>query len=99
MKSAENTSSTQALKKQPEEFDLVILGGGTGSTVAAWTFAGEGTARRSRRSQIHWRIVPEHRLPAEQERHSQREGRIVLSPKPGVWHLLRWLHDRHGGCP
>jgi pyruvate/2-oxoglutarate dehydrogenase complex dihydrolipoamide dehydrogenase (E3) component len=29
-------------KPQPEEFDLVILGGGTGSTVAAWTFAGEG---------------------------------------------------------
>ena len=27
---------------QPEEFDLIILGGGTGSTVAAWTFAGEG---------------------------------------------------------
>jgi hypothetical protein len=27
---------------QPEEFDLVILGGGTGSTIAAWTFAGEG---------------------------------------------------------
>lgn len=27
---------------QPEELDLVILGGGTGSTVAAWTFAGEG---------------------------------------------------------
>ena len=43
MKSTENTSSTQAPKKtQPEEFDLVILGGGTGSTVAAWTFAAEG---------------------------------------------------------
>jgi pyruvate/2-oxoglutarate dehydrogenase complex dihydrolipoamide dehydrogenase (E3) component len=27
---------------QPEEFDLVVLGGGTGSTVAAWTFAGAG---------------------------------------------------------
>jgi pyruvate/2-oxoglutarate dehydrogenase complex dihydrolipoamide dehydrogenase (E3) component len=27
---------------QPEEFDLVILGGGTGSTIAAWTFASEG---------------------------------------------------------
>lgn len=25
-----------------EEFDIVILGGGTGSTLAAWTFAGEG---------------------------------------------------------
>jgi pyruvate/2-oxoglutarate dehydrogenase complex dihydrolipoamide dehydrogenase (E3) component len=29
-------------KTQPEEIDLVILGGGTGSTIAAWTFAGEG---------------------------------------------------------
>ncbi|MGD0425437.1 MAG: FAD-dependent oxidoreductase [Candidatus Acidiferrales bacterium] len=28
--------------KDPEEYDVVILGGGTGSTVAAWTFAGEG---------------------------------------------------------
>jgi len=29
-------------KTTPEELDLVILGGGTGSTIAAWTFAGEG---------------------------------------------------------
>src|SRR5207237_10883320 len=43
MKSMKNTSSAQVLKKtQPEEFDLVILGGGTGSTIAAWTFAGQG---------------------------------------------------------
>src|SRR5580698_4568682 len=43
MKSTETSPSTQVLEKtQPEEFDLVILGGGTGSTVAAWTFAGEG---------------------------------------------------------
>jgi pyruvate/2-oxoglutarate dehydrogenase complex dihydrolipoamide dehydrogenase (E3) component len=43
MKRTESTSSAQILKKtQPEEFDLVILGGGTGSTIAAWTFAGEG---------------------------------------------------------
>src|SRR5256885_16338769 len=43
MKCTESTSSAQILKKtQPEEFDLVILGGGTGSTIAAWTFAGEG---------------------------------------------------------
>ena len=32
MKRTESTSSAQVLKKtQPEEFDLVILGGGTGS--------------------------------------------------------------------
>ncbi len=43
MKSTESSPSAHVLKKsQPEEFDLVILGGGTGSTVAAWTFAGEG---------------------------------------------------------
>jgi pyruvate/2-oxoglutarate dehydrogenase complex dihydrolipoamide dehydrogenase (E3) component len=41
--SLENTSSSQSLmKSQPEEFDVVILGGGTGSTVAAWTFAAAG---------------------------------------------------------
>ncbi len=45
MTSTESITSAQVLKNkktQPEEFDLVILGGGTGSTVAAWTFAGEG---------------------------------------------------------
>jgi pyruvate/2-oxoglutarate dehydrogenase complex dihydrolipoamide dehydrogenase (E3) component len=43
MTRTESTSSPELLMKtQPEELDLVILGGGTGSTVAAWTFAGEG---------------------------------------------------------
>jgi pyruvate/2-oxoglutarate dehydrogenase complex dihydrolipoamide dehydrogenase (E3) component len=43
MKRTENVSSAQALgKTHPEEFDWVILGGGTGSTIAAWTFASEG---------------------------------------------------------
>lgn len=43
MKSTKEISPTQVSKNvQPEEFDLVILGGGTGSTIAAWTFAGEG---------------------------------------------------------
>src|SRR6202035_403035 len=43
MKRTESASSAQVPKKtQPEEFDLVILGGGTGSTIAGWTFAGEG---------------------------------------------------------
>jgi pyruvate/2-oxoglutarate dehydrogenase complex dihydrolipoamide dehydrogenase (E3) component len=43
MTGIESTSAAQVVKMtQPEEFDLVILGGGTGSTVAAWTFASEG---------------------------------------------------------
>ncbi len=43
MNSTKTAPSAHVLKQsQPEEFDLVILGGGTGSTVAAWTFAAEG---------------------------------------------------------
>ncbi len=43
MTPAESASSAQVPKKtQPEEYDLVILGDGTGSTLAAWTFASEG---------------------------------------------------------
>jgi len=42
MKATETSSSAHVKKSQPEEFDLLILGGGTGSTVAAWTFASEG---------------------------------------------------------
>ena len=41
--SVEMISSALSLRKtDPEEFDLVILGGGTGSTIAAWTFAKQG---------------------------------------------------------
>ena len=43
MKSMDNASPAQLLTKtQAEEFDPVILGGGIGSTLAAWKFAGHG---------------------------------------------------------
>src|SRR5215469_6331689 len=43
MTSIKSTLSAPTIQSaQPEDFDLVILGGGTGSTVAAWTFAAEG---------------------------------------------------------
>src|SRR5580658_2439473 len=43
MMPTESASSAQELKKtEPEEYDLVILGDGTGSTLAAWTFASQG---------------------------------------------------------
>jgi pyruvate/2-oxoglutarate dehydrogenase complex dihydrolipoamide dehydrogenase (E3) component len=34
--------TSKRVESGAEKFDLVILGGGTGSTVAAWTFANEG---------------------------------------------------------
>src|SRR5215813_13892764 len=43
MNSTESSSSALVAKNtQLKEYDVVILGGGTGSTIAAWTFAGEG---------------------------------------------------------
>jgi pyruvate/2-oxoglutarate dehydrogenase complex dihydrolipoamide dehydrogenase (E3) component len=43
MNRSETLSSTHAGQAPAvEEYDLVILGGGTGSTIAAWTFAGQG---------------------------------------------------------
>jgi pyruvate/2-oxoglutarate dehydrogenase complex dihydrolipoamide dehydrogenase (E3) component len=43
MSNAEATTRSQTLQdSEVEDFDLVILGGGTGSTVAAWTFAAQG---------------------------------------------------------
>jgi pyruvate/2-oxoglutarate dehydrogenase complex dihydrolipoamide dehydrogenase (E3) component len=43
MSTTQYASSSQPPRKSDlEEYDLVIFGGGTGSTIAAWTFAGEG---------------------------------------------------------
>jgi pyruvate/2-oxoglutarate dehydrogenase complex dihydrolipoamide dehydrogenase (E3) component len=43
MTNTKTTSSVEmSIQPQVENFDLLILGGGTGSTIAAWTFAGEG---------------------------------------------------------
>src|SRR5207249_5286917 len=42
MKGTVTSPSAHVKKSQPEEFDVVILGGGTGSTIAAWTFAAQG---------------------------------------------------------
>src|ERR1700685_2344280 len=43
MQSTENVSAAESTEQRGhEDYDLVILGGGTGSTVAAWTFAAEG---------------------------------------------------------
>jgi len=43
MQTTEKLSSAESITKtHVEDYDVVILGGGTGSTIAAWTFASEG---------------------------------------------------------
>ena len=47
MSKMQNTTANEpGWKANPEEYDLVILGGGTGGTIAAWTFAGQASVSR-----------------------------------------------------
>jgi choline dehydrogenase-like flavoprotein len=94
MNRTESTSSAQVPKKaEPEECDLVILGGGTGSTIAAWTFTSEGKQVAVAERKYIGGSMPEHRVLAEQEHHPQRESRIVLSPKQAIRRHTRRLRD------
>ena len=91
MKRIETSLSASVLKNsEPEEFDLVILGGGTGSTVAAWTFAGEGKrVAVVDRKYIGGSCPNIACLPSK----NIIESCGLLSPKQRVWHCSRWLHD------
>jgi hypothetical protein len=62
MTPTESASSVQIPKKtQPEQYDLVVLGDGTGSTLAAWKFASEGNSRpsatRDGRKRAHYTVT------------------------------------------
>jgi pyruvate/2-oxoglutarate dehydrogenase complex dihydrolipoamide dehydrogenase (E3) component len=41
MSTKQNIPSVQRRPAEAEEYDLVILGGGTGGTITAWTFAAQ----------------------------------------------------------
>ena len=58
-------SATQ--NHSPEEYDLVILGSGTGGTVAAWTFAAQGQTADFAPS-----VMIESAVRSEGSRHLQR---------------------------
>jgi hypothetical protein len=76
MKRTESASSAQEVKKtQPEEFDLLILGGGTGSTIGCVDFCWRRKASRRRRAQIHRRLM----RAADVQR---RPGRMRGSSEP-----------------
>jgi glycine/D-amino acid oxidase-like deaminating enzyme len=84
---------------QPEEFDLVILGGGTGSTVAAWTFAGEGKRVAVIDRKYIGGSCPNIACLPSKKHHPQREGRVLRSPKQRVWDHSQRLRNRHVGRP
>ena len=87
-------SSSAELRKQnePEEYDLVILGGGTGSTVAAWTFAAEGQrVAVIDRKYIGGSCPNIACLPSKNVIHSAKVARLRTAQR-GVRHHSRRLH-------
>jgi len=63
MSKPQNTPSGQ--NGNIEEYDLVILGSGTGGTIAAWTFASNGQRVAVIEPQICRWLVSEYRVSAE----------------------------------
>src|SRR5690348_3697410 len=45
------------------------------------------------RTKVYWGFMPQHRLLAEQECCSQREGRVLLLEKRGIWNQQGQLPD------
>jgi ribulose 1,5-bisphosphate synthetase/thiazole synthase len=74
MNNTENTSSAQISRQsQVEQFDLLILGGGTGSTVAAWTLAGEEMRVAAIDRKYIGGSVSKYRVSTQQKHRPQRQ--------------------------
>ena len=86
MSSMENTSSVSVRSTQLEEFDLLTLGGGTGSTVAAWTLAAEGKRVAVIYREYIGGSCPNIACLPSKKHHPHRKDRIVRSEGRGVRH-------------
>ena len=83
----------------PEEYDLVVLGSGAGGKLIAWTSAQKGQRVVVIERKYVGGSVPEHRVPAEQEHHPQRQGRVVLLSQRGVRDQQGECSHQHGSRP
>ncbi len=72
----------ESVMSQAERVEVLVLGSGAGGKHLAWHMgkAGHRTARR--RAQVDRRLVPEHQLPAEQERGLERRRWPTSSAMP-----------------
>ena len=52
---------------QPEHYDVLILGSGGGGKLTAWHNGAIGPPDRGCRAQMDRRLLPQHRMPAQQE--------------------------------
>ena len=69
-----------------------------GGQVARLDDGGAGSSHRRRRAEADRRILPEHRVPAQQEHHPLGEGALVHQARGRVRRRPRIGHDQHAGC-
>jgi len=68
-----------------ENYDVLVLGGGTGGKLVAWTMAKEGKRTAIVERKYIRRVLLEYSVPAQQEHHSYSQGRLAVSTASGVW--------------
>src|SRR5262249_184083 len=94
---------------QPERVEVLILGSGEGGKKMAWHMARSGRREAGvggkwvggrGRAEVDRGLLSQYRLPPQQERDLEREGRASGASRRPVWHDdQRSCHDRHGKGP
>jgi choline dehydrogenase-like flavoprotein len=80
---------------QPEEYDLLVLGSGEAGKFLGWTLARKGMKAAVVERKDIGGLVPQHRLPTQQECHPECQGRLALPAKRGIRNHEGQLENRH----
>jgi len=81
---------------EPEKYDVLVLGSGTGGKLIAWTMASEGKRAASIERKYVGGAVSKYRLSAEQKRHSLSKSGLAIWATPGIWDRNWTVHRQHG---
>jgi hypothetical protein len=85
---------------QPEQVEVLILGSGEGGKKMAWHMARSGRRTAVGREEVDRGLPSQYRLPPQQKRDLEREGRASGASRRPVRHDdQRSCHDRHGKGP
>ena len=80
-----------------ERYDALVLGTGEAGKYMAWHLGASGKRVAAIERKLHRRRLPKRGLPAEQERGSWSEGRLLFPERRRVRHAGRQMDRFHAG--
>ena len=80
-----------------EQYDAIVLGTGEAGKYDGLAFGRKGQTGCRHRAQIPRRCLPKHSLPAQQERGSWSQGRLIFPERRRVRHAGRQVDRFHAG--